>query len=90
MAAPASPDRTPDAVIAWSVAAVTLATVLLANLVPAAHRGGALPAHALPAQDPTCLEWTDSCVVCSRQGEGVACSMPGIACTRGAQECTRR
>ncbi|MBY0299322.1 MAG: hypothetical protein K2X71_25340 [Methylobacterium sp.] len=85
MAAPASPDRTPDAAIAWSVAAVTLATVLLANLVPAAHRGG-LP----PAQDPACLEWTDACVVCSRQGEGVACSMPGIACTRGAQECTRR
>ena len=42
------------------------------------------------APDATCLEWTDSCVVCSRTPQGVACSTPGIACTRSAPRCLRR
>jgi len=42
------------------------------------------------APDPTCLEWTDSCVVCSRTSQGLACSTPGIACTPSAPRCLRR
>jgi hypothetical protein len=42
------------------------------------------------APDAACLEWTDSCVVCSRIPQGLACSTPGIACTRSAPRCLRR
>jgi hypothetical protein len=42
------------------------------------------------APDATCLEWTDSCVVCSRVAQGLACSTPGIACTPSAPRCLRR
>ena len=40
--------------------------------------------------DPACAEWTDGCVVCQRTSGGLACSTPGIACTRKAQQCLRR
>ncbi|ACL60264.1 hypothetical protein [Methylobacterium nodulans] len=86
MAEPApAPDRTRDAALAGSIAALTLAVVLVANLAPAARQ-----APHRPADDPTCLEWTDDCVVCTRVGDAVACSMPGIACVRRAPRCTRR
>ena len=42
------------------------------------------------APDPACAEWTDGCVVCARRPEGLACSTPGIACTRGRIQCLRR
>jgi len=42
------------------------------------------------APDATCVEWTDSCVVCSRTSQGLACSTPGIACTPSAPRCVRR
>jgi hypothetical protein len=38
---------------------------------------------------PACSEWTDGCVVCARRPEGLACSTPGIACTRSAPKCLR-
>ncbi|GJD50708.1 hypothetical protein OPKNFCMD_3453 [Methylobacterium crusticola] len=84
MAAPRSTDPR-DALIAWSVVAVTLGTILLANFAPAARQ-----APASPAQDPGCREWTDACVTCTRAGDGTACSMPGIACVREAPRCTAR
>ncbi len=41
------------------------------------------------APGPTCAEWTDGCVVCSRTSQGLACSTPGIACTRGPARCLK-
>ena len=38
---------------------------------------------------PTCQEWTDSCVICARTPEGLACSTPGIACVRGPIQCLK-
>jgi hypothetical protein len=60
-----------------------LAAVLLAVLVGLMTPGRA----AGPA--PTCMEWTDGCVVCRRTGQESACSTPGIACTRRAIECLK-
>lgn len=85
MSAPPSPDASPrdaSALVAWSVAAVVAATVLLGALLP-----GRPHAPASPAADPACLEWSDGCSVCRRRAEGPACSLPGIACTPGALRC---
>jgi hypothetical protein len=49
-----------------------------------------LPAAQDAPPDPSCLEWTDSCVVCVRTPAGQACSTPGIACTQTAPRCLRR
>lgn len=39
--------------------------------------------------EPACAEWTDGCIVCARTPEGLACSTPGIACTRGRNRCLK-
>jgi hypothetical protein len=64
--------------ITSALAAVTLA-VLVGLMAPTRAAGP-------PAM---CSEWTDGCVVCSRTGQGIACSTPGIACTRGPNECLK-
>ena len=53
-----------------------------------APQQGAAPVHV--EDDPKCEEWTDGCIVCQRTPQGPACSTPGIACTRKAQQCLRR
>jgi hypothetical protein len=59
--------------------AVLLATLPLGENAPPASGG---PSAA-------CMEWSDGCVVCARSPEGLACSTPGIACTRGPTRCLR-
>ncbi|HLL28739.1 MAG TPA: hypothetical protein VKT73_13945 [Xanthobacteraceae bacterium] len=50
--------------------------------VRSAPAGDGLPAN--------CLEWTDGCRVCARQGDGTAaCSNVGIACVPQKARCTR-
>lgn len=68
--------------------AVALLMVILA-VIAGASAGPQLATEDGPP-DPACVEWTDSCVVCSRTAQGLACSTPGIACTRGAPRCLRR
>ncbi len=83
------PDRSRDAAFAWIAAIATLATILVANFVPA--RGPAHPPSVTsPADDPGCREWTDSCRVCTRDADGIHCSTPGFACQREALRCTAR
>ncbi len=83
--APPATERSHDRRVSLGVVALVLVTVALAHLAPGGH-----PAPAAgPDQDPACLEWTDSCVVCVRGAEGRNCSLPGIACTRTASRCTR-
>jgi hypothetical protein len=50
----------------------------------------AAPAAQNNTPPPGCSEWTDGCVICVRRPEGLACSTPGIACTRGRQQCLKR
>lgn len=88
MAAPPDTDPAParDGLIAWSIAGLVAATVLIGALAPGA------PAHRTlsPADDPVCAEWSDGCTVCQRSAEGPSCSLPGIACTKKAPECLHR
>ncbi len=49
--------------------------------VPAATNGVATQSYGL--NDPKCLEWTDGCVVCTKDG----CSNIGIACQPKAISC---
>lgn len=89
MAVPSDPAQTSpgnDGRVAWSVAALVAATVLLGGLLP----DRAVRVAASPADDPACAEWGDGCRVCRRLAEGAACSLPGIACTPGALQCLHR
>ena len=69
--------------IAVALLVVTFAILFGVSTEPQAARQDGAP-------DATCLEWTDSCVVCSRTPQGLACSTPGIACTPSAPRCLRR
>jgi len=67
--------------IAVALLIVILAVVAGASAGPASTQGG--------PPGPTCAEWTDSCVICRRTPEGLACSTPGIACVPSAPRCLR-
>jgi hypothetical protein len=81
------PSRDEALALTLAIAAALLA-VILAIIVGLS--AGPLPTTEGGPPDPACIEWTDSCVVCSRTPEGMACSTPGIACTKGAPRCLRR
>ena len=66
-------------VIAFLIVAFAVFAGMAAPASDRATRGGA----------PSCSEWTDGCVVCARRPEGLACSTPGIACTRSAPKCLK-
>ncbi len=68
-----------------------LAAALAAVLIAVLSTVGAFDARSSAGTPlPVCAEWTDGCVVCARQpGGAVACSMPGIACTRGPIQCLK-
>lgn len=71
---------------------LTLAGVIALLVVTFAVFAGTLapaPERASRSGPPACSEWTDGCIVCARRPEGLACSTPGIACTRGAQRCLK-
>jgi len=70
------------------VLAAIIALVIVAFAVAA---GVSTPARSQEnvAGEPACSEWTDGCIVCARTAQGLACSTPGIACTRGAPRCLK-
>ncbi|MGU3358696.1 hypothetical protein ACLBWX_00015 [Methylobacterium sp. M6A4_1b] len=82
-----APTRSHDRRVAWSVVALTAATVLIGAAVPAPSHPRA---HAEPSADTACAEWGDGCRVCQRGADGIACSLPGIACVPKEQSCLRR
>ncbi len=76
--------------VAVAVALATACFAVLVAVVTAALLAGFAPATgSLPGGAPsaTCREWTDDCVLCARTPQGIACSTPGIACTRGRARC---
>ncbi|WP_232631857.1 hypothetical protein [Methylobacterium sp. Leaf118] len=85
--APTDPQTTRrDKRIVWALFNLILATVLAGVLLPSAPKHAALA----PAEDPACAEWGDGCQICQRREDGVACSLPGIACSPGPVACQRR
>lgn len=68
--------------------AAIIALVIVAFAVVAGASASS-PSGGQTAADPACSEWTDGCVVCSRTGQGLACSTPGIACVPQAMHCLR-
>ncbi len=77
-----------DGLIAAAIAGLVVVTVLIGVLAPAspAHR-----AAVAPPDDPSCAEWSDGCRICQRGDDGIACSLPGIACVpAAAARCERR
>jgi len=48
------------------------------------------PSQAYGEDHPSCLEWTDGCLVCARLEDGsAACSMVGAACLPAAVSCLK-
>jgi hypothetical protein len=80
-----------DDVVGFGLAlGIVLGTVALAHVLPAAT-SAPQPSKPVPFElGPTCAEWTDGCIVCQRTEQGLACSMPGIACQPREQQCLRR
>jgi hypothetical protein len=70
--------------------AIATALLMVVLAVIAGASAGPPPAVQAGPPDAACLEWTDSCVICARTSQGLACSTPGIACTRDAPRCLRR
>lgn len=72
---------------------ITLALILVAS---ASLADSAAPPAAeettlqgFGAQNPSCLEWNDSCATCLRDGDAVHCSVVGIACEPKVAACVR-
>jgi hypothetical protein len=76
---PANTEALAATVAITSALAAVMLAVLVGLMVP--NRAAGPPAM--------CAEWTDGCVICSRTGQGTACSTPGIACTRHPIECLK-
>ena len=68
------------------IAVVVAVTVVIGALAPSSHP----PSSVKVADDPACIEWSDGCQVCSRRPEGIACSLPGIACVPSGERCLTR
>jgi hypothetical protein len=79
-----------DLLITAAAAAIVIATIALAALIPALPRNEGPSTAAYGDSDRSCAEWSDGCVVCIRTDQGPSCSTPGIACTRSALRCTAR
>jgi len=55
--------------------------------VPAPHP---VPIQAYATDNPSCLEWTDGCTICTKSETGTpACSTPGIACQPAGLQCKK-
>ena len=40
------------------------------------------------AKNPSCIEWSDACIICKRgEGDKAACSTAAIACVSGEMMC---
>ena len=62
--------------------------MLGAGLASAAATPESLTVESFGRDMPSCHEWSDACVVCTRTGSATAaCSLPGIACQPQAITC---
>lgn len=83
---PIRPNTPTERLALIGIAVVVAATVVIGALAPSSHPSP----NVTVADDPTCTEWSDGCQVCSRRPEGIACSLPGIACVPSGERCLVR
>ena len=84
------PSGRDDLLVFLALIAIVVGTIVLAAVLPAAPAPAVPSAASFGDRDRSCAEWTDGCVVCQRVDGEPMCSMPGIACVRGAIQCLRR
>jgi hypothetical protein len=75
-------------IVAYGAAASgVLADQAKAPRIPPAHP---VPIQAYASDNPSCLEWTDGCTICTKAETGApACSTPGIACQQAGIQCKK-
>jgi hypothetical protein len=56
---------------------------------PKLRVGAPTSIQAYGKQNPTCLEWTNGCVICVSENGRAQCSTPGIACSPAGITCKR-
>jgi len=50
-----------------------------------------VPIEAYAQDNPSCLEWTNGCTICTKAETGApACSTPGIACQPAGIQCKKK
>jgi hypothetical protein len=50
-----------------------------------------VPIQAYATDNPSCLEWTDGCTICTKPDSGEPhCSTPGIACQPAGIQCKKK
>ena len=50
-----------------------------------------VPIEAYAEDNPSCLEWTNGCTICTKAETGApACSTPGIACQPAGIQCKKK
>jgi hypothetical protein len=50
-----------------------------------------VPIEAYAEDNPSCLEWTNGCTICTKAENGTpACSTPGIACQPAGIQCKKK
>lgn len=70
----------------WPLFGALALTFALAHGAQAEPR----PTEDFGNDNPSCVDWTDGCIVCEKQPDGApACSTPGIACEQSAAHCLK-
>lgn len=58
---------------------------------PAMPTSRPVPIQAYAGDNPSCLEWTDGCTICTKPESGEPhCSTPGIACQPAGIQCKKK
>jgi hypothetical protein len=71
-----------------TVAARAVADEEKAPPIPPPHP---VPIQAYATDNPSCLEWTDGCTICTKPDSGEPhCSTPGIACQPAGIQCKKK
>ncbi|NML74556.1 hypothetical protein HHL25_10520 [Rhizobium sp. S-51] len=75
-----------------SAHALAFSALFLSLTHPAAADGAPVTMQSMRdflKKKPGCLEFTDQCSICRRDGETVTCSTPSIACIKKDYACTK-
>lgn len=84
-----------SAALSLAISAVICSAASLEARADAPKPGPVPRTHPLPlasyaGANPSCLEWTDGCTICTKSAaDAPACSTPGIACQPAGIQCKK-